>query len=296
MPRLLVLALPALLGSAPLQDDPLTRPIEAGFAARWLTPQLPLRVYGDSYLVGFGGLNIALIQTSAGLILIDAGPPQGVAAVEANIRALGFALRDVKLILSTEPHWDHAGGLAALARDTGATVIAGASAAKALRSGTADPADPQHADLARFPGVPRLRAIRDGKSIRLGDTQVVAHATPGHTAGSMSWSWHSCASDGCKTLVFAASINPVASDGYRFSAPDNRTVVTAYRATFARLRTLPCDILLTGHPDASGGDARAAAALAGVTPDPFVDPQACRAYADKYEARLEARLRGESAR
>ncbi|MFZ8510109.1 MBL fold metallo-hydrolase, partial [Staphylococcus aureus] len=84
------------------------------------------RIYGNTYLVGFRKMNVALIDTGAGLILIDAALPQSVAAVEANIRTLGFKLRDVKFILSTEPHYDHAGGLAALARDSGATIIASA--------------------------------------------------------------------------------------------------------------------------------------------------------------------------
>ena len=98
-------------------DDPLTRPIAADYAARWITPQPPKRIYGNTYLVGFRKMNVALIDSGAGLIMIDSALPQSVAAVEANIRALGFKLSDVKLILSTEPHYDHAGGLAALARE-----------------------------------------------------------------------------------------------------------------------------------------------------------------------------------
>lgn len=88
------------------------------------------------------------IKTNAGLILIDGAVPQAVRDVEANIRALGFSIRDVKLILSTEPHFDHAGGLAALARDSGATVVASAPATTVLRTGGIDPADP-HLYLAR---------------------------------------------------------------------------------------------------------------------------------------------------
>lgn len=282
----LVLALLAPLpGPAPApQDDPLTRPIEAEYAARWLAPQAPRRVHGNSYLVGFAGLNVALIETPAGLILIDGAVPQGVAAIEANIRALGFQLRDVKLILSTEPHWDHAGGLAALARDTGATVVASAQAARTLRDGIADPHDPQHGQLSPFPTVPRLRAVGDGEVLRLGGVAVTAHATPGHTAGSMSWSWRACAAQRCRTLVFASSINPVSAEGYRFSDPSNAAVLRSYRATFARFRALPCDILLTAHPDQRAGSGAR------------LDPRPCATYADKHARLLDAKLASEAKR
>ncbi|MEO9132660.1 MAG: MBL fold metallo-hydrolase, partial [Sphingomonas sp.] len=65
---------------------------------RWLTPQAPARIYGNSYLVGFGGLNVALIRTDAGLILIDGAVPQAVSSIENNIRRLGFRVQDIKLI------------------------------------------------------------------------------------------------------------------------------------------------------------------------------------------------------
>src|ERR1700761_8661112 len=131
----------ALAGSAATSqasDDPLLRPIAPDYAARWLTPQAPVRVYGNAWLVGFGGLSVGLIKTDAGLILIDGALPQSVGAVEANIRTLGFDPKQIRYILSTEPHYDHASGIAALARDSGATVIASVPAAKVLRQGHSD--------------------------------------------------------------------------------------------------------------------------------------------------------------
>lgn len=281
-------------GSEP-GDDPLLRPIAPDSSARWLKPQPPARIHGETYLVGFGGLNVALIRTSAGLILIDGAVPQGVRAIEANIRALGFDPKQVKLILSTEPHFDHAGGLAALARDTGATVVASAAAAKVLRVGRSGPDDPQAAWLAPFPPVEKVRAVRDGEKVRLGDTIVTARATPGHTFGSMSWSWRSCEAGRCAAIVFAASFNPVAADGYLLSDPAHAAIVTAFRRSFATMRALPCDILLTAHPDQSGGEAKFASLQQRRDPNPFIDAQACDTYADTYERRLGARLAAEAA-
>jgi metallo-beta-lactamase class B len=270
-------------------DAPLTRSPVPDYAKRWLTPQPLTRFYGTTYLVGFGALNVALIRTSAGLILIDGGVPQGVPDIEAKIRQLGLSIKQVKLILSTEPHYDHAGGIAALARDSGATVIASAPAAAVLRQGGGDPDDPQAAWLERFPGVARVRAVRDGEVIRLGDVAVTAHATPGHTLGSMSWSWKSCEGKACKTIVFASSLNPMAVDGWRFADPAHRRFVEAFRGTFARVKAMPCDMLISAHP--GDGDADRLAKLAKArTPHPFVDPGACRRYAARAEEALEKKL------
>lgn len=270
-------------------DDPLTRPIAPDYAKRWLAPQSPARLYGTTYLVGFGGLNVALIRTSAGLILIDGGVPQAVPDIEAKIRQLGFSIKQVKLILSTEPHYDHAGGIAALARDSGATVIASAPAATVLRQGGGDADDPQAAWLERFPGVAKLRVARDGEMIRLGDATITAHATPGHTLGSMGWSWKSCEGKDCRTIVFAASLNPVAADGWRFADPAHRSYVDAFRGSFAKVKAMRCDMLIPSHPADDQGDRLSRLARARA-PHPFVDPGACRAYALRAEAALAKKL------
>ncbi|WP_242187314.1 subclass B3 metallo-beta-lactamase [Sphingomonas sp. CARO-RG-8B-R24-01] len=274
-------------------DDPLLRPIKPAGAAAWITPQAPLHIYGNTYLVGFGALNVALIRTSAGLILIDGAVPQGVRAIEANIRRLGFRIADVKLILNTEPHFDHASGIAALARDSGATVIASAAAAAVLRSGQPDSDDPQIAWGVAYPGVRRVRAIADGTPIRLGDTIVTPHITAGHTPGSMSWTWRSCEGDRCLNTVFASSLNPIAGPGYRYTGHPEEA--DAFRRSFATLRALPCNILLTPHPGQSDGDVKARKLAVSRIPNPFIDDKACRIYAKKYAALFEKRIADEKA-
>ncbi len=290
------LAAMLLSSAAPAQqaDDPLLRPIAPESAAKWLGPEAPIRVFGNFYLVGFEGLNVGLIDTGAGLILIDGAVPQGVRAIEANIRKLGFRVEDVKYILSTEPHYDHAGGIAALARDSGATVVAGAAAATVLRGGT-DPSDAQVSWLAPFPAVSRLRTVRDGERIRLGGVTVAARATPGHTRGSTSWTWRSCEGRQCRTIVFAASFNPVAPEAYRFSDPAQAWLVASFRRTFSAMRRMPCDILISAHPSQSGGDEKRRRFDRESKSNPFVDPGACRAYADKAAAALDERLAQERA-
>jgi len=262
-------------------DDPLLRPIAPESSKRWLEAREPVRLFGNTYSVGFGGLSVALIDTGAGLILIDGAVPQAVPAVEENIRKLGFALEDVKFILSTEPHFDHAGGLAALARDTGATVVASPEAARVLEAGQSGPDDPQLPWLPPFPKVETVRAVKDGETITLGAVTVRAVATPGHTAGSMSWTWQACEQERCLDVVFASSLNPVAPEDFRFSAPANGALVESYRHSIERVRALPCDLLIAAHPDFRN-------------PGPLIDPAACAAYADLFAGRLTGRLQQEA--
>ncbi|MDY0958759.1 subclass B3 metallo-beta-lactamase [Sphingomonas sp. CFBP8993] len=273
----------ALTAAAPQRDDPLTRPIVTDHASEWLAPRPPVRVFGDSYLVGFGGLNVALIDTGAGLILIDGALPQGAHAILANVARLGFRPTDIKYILSTEPHFDHAGGIAALARDTGATVVASPRGAEGLRTGRLAADDPQRGYDSRFPPVRSVRVIRDGERLTLGHSVVTARATPGHTMGSMSWSWRACEGKRCKSIVFASSLNPVSTDDYRFSAPAHAPVVAAFARGQAAMRALPCDILITAHADQDGATDRFR-----------TTPGACRAYADASRQALARRLSEEA--
>lgn len=275
------------------RDDPLLRPIAEKYAARWLTPQTPVRLFGESYYVGFKGLSVVLVRTRAGLILFDGGVPQSVRAIQANIRALGFDPKQIKYIFSTEPHWDHAGGIAALARDSGATVIAGAAAVTELRNGKVGRDDPQASIHEPMPAIARVNGVRDGETIRLGETVVTAHATPGHTAGSTSWSWRSCEKKRCATLVFAASINPVSSDDYRFTGHPER--VAMLRRGAAKLASLRCDIAIPSHPDTNDTLKHLAALERSRMPNPLLDKTACRSLAATYARRLDARLAKEKA-
>lgn len=294
-PKLALAAALAFAGAAHARpaSDPLLRPIEPVAASRWLTEQPPLHVYGNTYLVGFGGLNVGLIKTRAGLILIDGALPQGVKAIETHIRALGFRVQDVRYILSTEPHFDHASGIGALARDSRATVIAGKAAVRALETGVPSPDDPQAGYHARYHGVGAVRGVADGDRIRLGGVTVTSVATPGHTPGSTSWSWQSCEKGVCKAMVFSASLNPISAPGYLFTDSAHLSELESFRHSFAAMKALPCDVLISAHPDQSGGDEKAAKLRAGAEPNPFVDPNACRAFSAHFEKLFDQRIADE---
>ncbi len=268
-----------------------TTPIDCGNCAQWNAPQKPFRLHGDSYYVGVSGLSSVLIATPHGLILIDGDLPQSVPQIIGNIRMLGYRIADVKWIVVSHAHYDHAGGVAALARLSGAQVGASPSAASVLRAGMVQDDDPQagFGDEMRFPPVAHVREMVDGASISLGGVSLTAHATPGHTPGGTSWSWRSCEQDQCLNMVYADSLTPVSAPDFRFTG-DGNARVDAFRASIDKVRHLPCDILVSAHPGYSGLFERLAKRDADPARNALIDSNACKAYADDADRSLDLRI------
>jgi metallo-beta-lactamase class B len=247
----------------------------------------PVRIFGNTYLVGTCGISSILITDPAGDILIDGGTEQDADLIADNIRKLGFRLTDVKYLLNSHEHFDHVGGLAKLQRLTGAQLLASPAAASVLNSGTAGQDDPQFGINPAFPAAHVDREVRDGEQIRLGNTVLVATATPGHTPGALTWHWGSCQDGVCRQIVYADSLTPVSSKAYRFS--DHPAYLAAYRASIAKVGALDCDILLTPHPSASHMIDRLALGKE------LEDPNSCRDYATGLTKQLDDRLAKEAA-
>lgn len=264
----------------------------------WNQPQKPFRLRGRSYYVGVRGLSAVLIQTSDGLILLDGGLPQSAPLIEGNIRGLGFKVEDIKLIVNSHAHYDHAGGIARLQRDSGAVVAASGPGALALTTGMPVPDDPQFGRDGRegaFPKVREVRVVRDKEELRIGDTAITAHLTPGHTPGSTAWTWKSCEGSSCLDLVYADSLTAVSLDGFRFTGDRTRPDISAeFRRSIATVGALPCDIMLSTHPGASRLFERLERRAPSPGPDPLIDREACRIYAANALRNLEQRLKTEA--
>jgi metallo-beta-lactamase class B len=256
--------------------------------ASWSQSQKPFRIYGNTWYVGTKGLGAILITSPQGNVLVDGTLPGNAEQIEANIRSLGFRLQDVKLILNSHAHFDHAGAIARLAHDSGAKVVASQAGAKALRLGGNDPDDPQYGEASRYPPVARVRTVADGESVKLGPISIMAHATPGHTPGGTSWTWRSCEKARCLAMAYVDSLTALGHEGFRYS--DDPARVASFRQSFATVAALPCDILITPHPEASGFMRKIAARDRDRSPDALVDTGACRAYAAAARPRFEARL------
>lgn len=254
----------------------------------WDKPGPPFRIHANTWYVGTCGISAILVTSRQGHVLIDTGTEKGAEVVAANIRRLGFRLKDVKLLLHSHEHFDHVGGHEALRRLTGAQVIASKEAAPALESGRDSHGDPQAGGLKPFAAMPVARIVADGEAVRLGPLTLTAHATPGHTPGALSWTWTSCAQGrrDCRRIVYADSLSAISADAYRFT--DQPAYVATFRTGIARVATLPCDILLTPHPSASALRER-------LERGPLTEPEGqCRSYARTAGERLDERLAREA--
>lgn len=259
----------------------------------WDEPTAPRRIHGNTWYVGTCAISAILVASDAGHILIDGVTDSAAPNIQANIRALGFDPGQVRYILNSHEHIDHAGGIARLARDTGARVVAREPAATALERGKADRGDPQFLSVPGFPPVAGVQRIGDGDTLKLGALELTAHATPGHTAGGTSWTWRSCDEAGdCRDIAYADSLTPFSDKVYRFSdEAAHPGALAAFRRSIETVAALPCDILLTPHPAASAMFERIGPGAS----RPLVDAGGCRAYAADGAAKLEARLEQERA-
>jgi metallo-beta-lactamase class B len=271
----------------PFKSDP---PKMCPSCSMWNAPVDPFRVFGNTYYVGTEGLSSVLVTSDRGHILLDGALPQSAEQIDAHIRTLGFNLKDVKLIVNSHAHYDHAGGIHALQAASGATVAASASGANALARGENTTDDPQYGfghDSNEFPRVGHVHVVKDGDVLRVGPLAVTAHLTPGHTPGSTTWTWKSCEASRCLDVVYVDSLNAVSADGFKYSS--DRVRVAAFRKSIASVAALPCDVMISVHPSFSHLFEKRARDGKGER-DAFVDPHGCREYADSMQALLDRRL------
>lgn len=281
----------AVLSSFALGQQPTSS--SCPICSEWNKTQIPFQIYGNTYYVGPHGLSSILITSDAGHVLIDGGLPESSGQIAAHIRQLGFRVEDVKLIVNSHVHFDHAGGIAELQKLSGAKVVASKWSAEVMTRTGVGRDDPQYGVVPPISRIKHVGVLTDGQAFRVGPIVITAHLTPGHTPGGTSWTWQSCEGGKCLNFVYADSLTPVSADGFKFTRAPN--AIQGFQSSFSFLGSAPCDILLTTHPDFSNFWARVDARAKGVKPDQMVDAAACRNLADRSEEALRKRIAAESA-
>ena len=230
----------------------------------------PHKIIGNLYYVGTRSLASFLVTTPQGHILINSDYERNVPTVRGSIEQLGFKYTDVKIVLGSHAHADHMEGDALVKQLTGAQVVVMSEDVPALQA--IKPGGKEH---------PIDRTIHDGETVKLGDTVLTAHLTPGHTRGCTTWTMK--AQEGGRTydVMFGCSLRA----GNRVT-PEN---AEEFRRAFDVVRALPCDVQLGDHGAQFGMQAKFAR-IAGGGANPYIDPAGCKVEMEISEAMVRAIL------
>jgi metallo-beta-lactamase class B len=230
----------------------------------------PHKIIGNIYYVGARTLSSFLIVTPQGNILIDTTYERNVRTIEKSVQQLGFKFSDIKIILGNHAHGDHQEGDALAKELTGAQVMTMAEDVPALRA--IKPGGKEH---------PIDRILHDGDTVTLGGTTLVAHLTPGHTRGCITWT--------TKAQENGKTYNVVINGSLRSPAVLTPAIVDEFNRSFKLVRSLPCDVQLGDHPAQYNLQEKYAKLQKG-GPNPFIDPATCQLETDIQEAMFHAIL------
>jgi metallo-beta-lactamase class B len=258
--------------------------LPADFTPKWNEPIHPYKVIGNVYYVGTNYLASFLIVTPEGDILINPDYQQSVPVIRSSVEKLGFHFSDIKIILISHAHDDHAAGCALMKKLTGAKLIVMDADVPEIENGGAG----DFAYSSRWAPAEVDRILHDGDEVSLGGTVLTAHLTPGHTKGCTTWTMK--VKDGGHTYNVVIVGSPNVNAGYKLV--DNRRypeIAADYEKTFRVLASLPCDVFLGAHGVYYNMDEKLKRLSTGGT-NPFIDPAGYRAYVKEREEAFRAEL------
>ena len=259
----------------------------------WSRPFPPFRIAANLYYVGSEELASYLIVTPQGNILINSNLVSSPALIKKSVEALGFKFNDVKILLISHGHYDHAAGSAAIKRLTGAKYEVMDGDVPVVESGGRNDFQFARDKSMAFPPTHVDRVLHDGDTISLGGTVLTAHKTAGHTKGTTTWTME--VNQAGKSLHVVIVGSPNVLESYNLVA--NKTypqIADDFRTQFALLNALPCDIFLGAHGSYFNLKAKYQRLKSGDS-NAFIDPQGYHNSVSDSEAAFEAALKRQQA-
>ena len=245
----------------------------------WTRPFPGHRIIGNLYAVGTYDLAVFLITSEEGHILINTGLEDSTSLIRENIESLGYRLEDVEILLQMQAHWDHTAALAEIKQITGAEMWATEADAPVLEDGGFS--DPHFGGRESFKPVGVDKIIADGDVIELGATRLTVLETPGHTAGSSSYTMQ--VQEGGRDYNVAIANMGTINPGKRLVVdPTYPGVSEDFAETFRKQKALEVDVWVAAHGSQYGLHAKYEAGQE-YRPETFVDPDGFLAAVERLE-------------
>jgi metallo-beta-lactamase class B len=258
----------------------------------WNAPLKPFRIIANIYYVGPVGISSFLITTPAGHILLDTGFEMTVPRIRHSLEELGFRLEDIKIILNSHAHLDHAGGHALMKRLTGARIAMSEPDAAMLAVGGTNDFTPYSREMIAYPPAQADRLLHDGDLVTLGGTTLTCHLTPGHTKGCTTWTMDVTDDGKVYHVVFFGSTSILPGVPLTHN-PQYPAMAEDFTATYRKLNALPCDVFLAPHASFFGLEKKATRLGRGEKPNPFIDPAEFHRFLEGAEAKFQSQLQQE---
>src|SRR5205085_8601673 len=151
-----------------------------------------------------------------------------------------------KSLLFGDARWDHNAGSAAIRAQTGARYMVMDAGVPVVESGGKTDFQYGRSPGSLYPPTKVDRVLHDGDEVKLGDTVLVAHLTPGHTRGCTTWSLKAHEAGKAYDVVIVGS--PNVNAGYKLvNNARYPEIARDYERGFRVLKSLPCDVFLGAH-------------------------------------------------
>ena len=211
----------------------------------WSKPYKPFRIVGNLYYVGTYDLASYLIVTPEGNILINTGLASSASQIQQNIESLGFKFKDLKVLLTTQAHFDHMGAMAQIKKLTGATFMVDEKDSAVVADGGKSDYALGGKRSTYEPLSPNI-LLGDQETIVLGNTKLIMLHHPGHTKGSCSFLFD--VNDGGHIYrVLIANMPTIVTDKKFNDIPAYPEIAKDYAYTFQSMKALQFDIWLASH-------------------------------------------------
>ena len=211
----------------------------------WAAPYQPFRIAGNLYYVGTYDLACYLITTAQGNILINTGLAASDTQIKKNIETLGFRFADIKILLTTQAHYDHMGAMAVIKKNTRAQLMVDEKDADVLTTGGSTDYELGKYGTS-FAPVKADRLLKDRDTVRLGQMQLVTLHHPGHTKGSCSFLF--TVTDEQKSYrVLIANLPTIITEKPFNSIHSYPGIAADYAYTLKEMKNISFDIWLASH-------------------------------------------------